>query len=117
MNDSFEQRLRMVEDREAIRALKAFYARCADEKYTDDHQRREQPEIDAIARRQVDATFTPDAVWDGDRSSAAGKGARQSTTICDPAAGISPCTTLSVRSSSWTATEPTLHGCSGSPAR
>jgi hypothetical protein len=65
MNDSFEKRLRMVEDREAIRALKAFYARCADEKYTDDHQRREQPEIDAIARRQVDATFTPDAVWDG----------------------------------------------------
>jgi SnoaL-like protein len=65
MNNTFEQRLRAVEDREAIRALKAYYARCADEKYTDDHERRPQAEIDVIARRQVEATFTADAVWDG----------------------------------------------------
>jgi len=62
---SLEDRLREIEDREAIRALKAFYARCADEKYTDDHQRKPQVVIDAITRRQVEATFTPDAVWDG----------------------------------------------------
>ena len=60
-----EQRLRAVEDREAIRALKAYYARCADEKYTDDHRRKPQDEVDAITRRQVEATFTADAVWDG----------------------------------------------------
>jgi hypothetical protein len=65
MHDSLELRLRAVEDRESIRGLKAYYARCADEKYTDSHERRPQTEIDVIARRQVDATFTPDAVWDG----------------------------------------------------
>jgi hypothetical protein len=65
MNDTLEKRLRAVEDREAIRALKAYYARCADEKYTDSHERRPQAEIDQIARRQVEATFTQDAVWDG----------------------------------------------------
>jgi hypothetical protein len=62
---TIEERLRAVEDREAIRALKAFYAKCADDKYTDDHRRKPQAEIDAITRRQVEATFTPDAVWDG----------------------------------------------------
>ena len=62
---SLEERLRAIEDRDAIRALKAFYARCADDKYTDDHRRKPQAEIDAITRRQVEATFTPDAVWDG----------------------------------------------------
>jgi hypothetical protein len=65
MNDTLEQRFQALEDREAIRALKAFYASCADEKYTDDHCRRSQAEIDAITRRQVEATFTADAVWDG----------------------------------------------------
>jgi len=60
-----EDRLRVLEDRESIRALKAYYARCADEKYTDDHTRKPQADIDAITRRQVEATFTPDAVWDG----------------------------------------------------
>lgn len=64
-NETITQRLLAVEDREAIRALKAYYARCADTKYTDDHRRLPQDQIDAITRRQVDATFTPDAVWDG----------------------------------------------------
>lgn len=62
---TIEQRLQSVEDRAAICALKAYYARCADEKYTDDHRRKPQIEIDAIARRQVNATFTEDAIWDG----------------------------------------------------
>ncbi len=62
---TIEARLRALEDRAAICGLKAFYARCGDSKYTEDHRRRPQPEIDAIARRQVDATFTEDAVWDG----------------------------------------------------
>ena len=62
---TLEDRVRAIEDIEAIRALKAYYARCADEKYTDDHRRKPQAEIDAITRRQVEATFTEDAVWDG----------------------------------------------------
>jgi len=62
---TLEQRLQRCEDIEAIRALKAYYARCADSKYTDDHRRRPQNEIDAITRRQVEAVFTEDATWDG----------------------------------------------------
>ena len=62
---SLEQRVQRCEDAEAIRALKAFYARCADSKYTDDHRRKPQEEIDAITRRQVETVFTEDAVWDG----------------------------------------------------
>lgn len=65
MADSIEDRLRRLEDFEAIRSLKAFYAKCADSKYTDDHRRKPQAEIDAITRRQVDTVFTQDAVWDG----------------------------------------------------
>lgn len=61
---SLEQRIRLLEDHEAIRQLKALYAHCADAKYTDDHRRKPQPEIDAITRRQV-SVFTEDAVWDG----------------------------------------------------
>ncbi len=62
---SIEDRLQRIEDYEAIRQLKAFYSQCADAKYTVDHRRRPQHEIDAITRRQVEAVFTPDAVWDG----------------------------------------------------
>jgi hypothetical protein len=61
---SLERRVQMLEDHEAIRQLKAFYAHCADAKYTGDHRRKPQPEIDAITRRQV-SVFTEDAVWDG----------------------------------------------------
>jgi hypothetical protein len=63
--ETLATRLQGLEDREAIRALKAYYARCADEKYTDDHHRLPQEAINAITRRQVEATFTEDAVWDG----------------------------------------------------
>ncbi len=61
---TLEQRLRRVEDCEAIRALKAFYAHCADAKYTNDHRRKPQDEIDVLTRQQV-AVFTDDGVWDG----------------------------------------------------
>ncbi len=62
---TLEQRLRRLEDREAIMQLKARYAKFADDKYTADHRRKPQHEIDMITRRQVDAVFTEDAVWDG----------------------------------------------------
>ena len=47
-----------------IQRLKASYARCADEKYTDDHQRKPQAEIDRVAWDQA-SVFTDDALWDG----------------------------------------------------
>ena len=48
----------------AIQRLKAYYARRADEKYSDQHQRKPQSEIDIIAHQQA-SVFTEDAVWDG----------------------------------------------------
>ena len=61
---SLEERVAQLEAIEAIRRLKARYAHAADAKYTDDHVRRPQDEIDRIARSQADC-FTEDAVWDG----------------------------------------------------
>ena len=43
--------------------MKAHYARCADAKYTEDHRRKPQEEIDRIARDQT-SVFTEDAIWD-----------------------------------------------------
>jgi hypothetical protein len=60
---SLEERVRRIEDIEAIRYLKAYYAKFADAKYTDDHQRRPQDEIDELARQQA-SVFTEDAIWD-----------------------------------------------------
>lgn len=51
-------------DIESIKYLKAFYGKYADEKYTDDHQRKSQEEIDEIARLQC-LIFTDEAEWDG----------------------------------------------------
>jgi hypothetical protein len=48
----------------AIQRLKALYAKCADEKYTDDHQRKPQDEVDRVAWEQA-SVFTEDALWDG----------------------------------------------------
>lgn len=59
-----ESRIRRIEDIEAIRHLKARYAEYADEKYTDDHRRKSQEELDRIGRLQA-GLFTEDAVWDG----------------------------------------------------
>jgi hypothetical protein len=61
---SLEERITRLEDIEAIRRLKARYAHAADAKYTDDHHRRPQEELDAVARVQSEC-FTHDAVWDG----------------------------------------------------
>jgi hypothetical protein len=60
---TLEERVQRLEDIEAIRYLKARYARYADEKYTDDHQRKPQAELDLLADLQA-GLFTEDAVWD-----------------------------------------------------
>lgn len=61
---TLEHRIRRLEDIEAIRHLKARYAKYADEKYTDDHRRKPQDELDRLAALQA-GLFTEDAVWDG----------------------------------------------------
>lgn len=61
---TIDERIRRLEDIEAIRHLKARYAEYADEKYTDDHRRKPQDELDRIGRLQA-GLFTEDAVWDG----------------------------------------------------
>ena len=60
---TLEERIRGLEAVEEIKRMKAHYARCADAKYTEDHRRKPQDEIDRIARDQV-SIFTEDAVWD-----------------------------------------------------
>ncbi len=56
--------LRDLVDVAAIQRLKATYAKHADEKYTSDHQRKPQDEVDRVAWHQA-AVFTEDALWDG----------------------------------------------------
>lgn len=58
-------RLRMLEDAEEIRWMKAYYAQVCDDKFTNDHRPRSQAEIDAAMRPMVDRVFAEDAVWDG----------------------------------------------------
>ena len=60
---TLEERIRRLEAIEAIKRMKAHYALCADAKYTDDHRRKPQDEIDRIARDQT-SVFTEDAIWD-----------------------------------------------------
>lgn len=59
-----ERRVQALEDVEAIKRLKAAYAHAADGKYSADHRKKPQAEIDHYARSQADL-FTEDAVWDG----------------------------------------------------
>lgn len=61
---SLEQRVQEIEDVEDIKRLKAAYAHAADAKYTADHQRKPQVDLDHYARIQADL-FTEDAIWDG----------------------------------------------------
>jgi hypothetical protein len=56
------ERLKRLEDVQALHALKAAYAAAADAKYTHHYQR--SPDFEAAADRQA-ACFTTDAVWDG----------------------------------------------------
>lgn len=58
-----EQRIRVLEDMEAIRDLKARYARLADARYRRDGVVGEA-ELRALAE-EIAALFTEDAVWDG----------------------------------------------------
>lgn len=60
---TLEERIATLETIEAIKRMKAHYARCADAKYTEDHHRKPQEEIDRIAGDQA-SIFTEDAVWD-----------------------------------------------------
>ena len=60
---TLEERVRRLEAIEAIKRMKAHYALCADAKYTEDHRRKPQGEIDRIARDQT-SVFTEDAIWD-----------------------------------------------------
>jgi hypothetical protein len=60
---SLEDRIAALEDAEAIKRLKAWYAECADEKYTADHRKKPQKELDAVAWQQA-LCFTEDAEWD-----------------------------------------------------
>ena len=43
---SLEDRITKLEAIEEIKQLKSHYALCADAKYTEDHQRKPQEEID-----------------------------------------------------------------------
>jgi hypothetical protein len=52
-------------DIEAIKYLKAYYGKYADEKYTNDHHRKEQSEIDRLAGLQS-SVFTEDATWEAE---------------------------------------------------
>ena len=60
---TLEERITTLEAIEALKQMKAHYAWCADAKYTEDHQRKPQEEIDRIAWEQA-SVFTEDAVWD-----------------------------------------------------
>ena len=60
---TLEERIATLEAIEAIKRMKAHYALCADAKYTEDHRRKPQAEIDRIAWDQA-SVFTDDAVWD-----------------------------------------------------
>ena len=64
-----ESRLRVVEDIEAIRRLKARYGQLADARYDHDGRTGVKPmhELEPIAR-ELASLFSEDAVWDGGKS-------------------------------------------------
>jgi len=70
---TLEERITKLEDIEAIKQLKAFYAVQADRKYTDDHRRKPNEEIDEAARQQA-SVFTENAIWDGGKQFGVQKG-------------------------------------------
>src|SRR4051794_4354089 len=57
--ETIEARLQRLEDIEAIRELKARAGKIADSKYTPDHHKKSQDEVDAIAWQQA-RLFAPD---------------------------------------------------------
>ncbi len=60
---SLEKRIATLEAIEAIKTLKARYALYADRKYTNDHARQTEEEVDRVSHLQA-ACFTEDAEWD-----------------------------------------------------
>jgi hypothetical protein len=64
VNDSLEERLSRLEGVDAIRELKARYARITDAKYTSDYCRVDDAAWAAAAQQQA-ACFTEDAQWYG----------------------------------------------------
>jgi hypothetical protein len=58
-------RLRMLEDAEEIRWMKAYYAQVCDEKFFVGGGGKPQAEIDAAVRPMVERVFAEDAVWGG----------------------------------------------------
>ncbi|MEK7753555.1 MAG: nuclear transport factor 2 family protein [Acidobacteriota bacterium] len=65
---SIESRLRLLEDHEEIRQLKAHYAHSYDQKFADDHRPLSQAECDALIKPMVEAVFSEDAEWIGGMS-------------------------------------------------
>ena len=61
--EALEQRLRAVEDVQAIHRLKARYGQLVDARY-DKKGPKSGPELEALAG-QIAALFSADAVWDG----------------------------------------------------
>ena len=61
--ETLEARLRVLEDAEAIRSLKARYAELVDERYARGAPRSPE-EVEPIARK-IAELFSEDAVWDG----------------------------------------------------
>jgi hypothetical protein len=59
------QRLRMLEDAEEIRWMKAYYAQVCDDKFGPGHVAKPQEEIDAAVRPMVERVFAHDAIWGG----------------------------------------------------
>jgi hypothetical protein len=57
--DTIESRLQRLEDLAAIQDLKARAGKLADSKYTPDHHKKPQEEVDAIAWQQA-RLFSPD---------------------------------------------------------
>ncbi len=60
---ALERRVRVLEDVEAIRRLKARYGELADDRY-DRRGVKDRPELERLADA-IAALFTEDAVWDG----------------------------------------------------
>jgi hypothetical protein len=64
-NLDVQTRLRLLEDAEEIRWMKAYYAQVCDDKFTDDHKSKSQEAIDAAVRPMVERVFAEDASWGG----------------------------------------------------
>jgi hypothetical protein len=67
-NLDMQTRMRLLEDAEEIRWMKAYYAQVCDGKFTSDHKLRPQDAIDAAVGPMVERVFAEDASWEGSPS-------------------------------------------------